>query len=50
VGAYSNVDPNADGNIITTSGNMTDILVPAAPDALPLSYRSPKPGFRSRFW
>ena len=50
VGAYSNVDPNADGNIITTSGNMTDILVPAAPGALPLSYRSPKPGFRSRFW
>src|SRR6185312_14191071 len=36
VGAYSNVDPNADGNIITTSGNMTDILVPAAPGALPL--------------
>src|SRR6185312_6886622 len=36
VGAYSNVDPNADGNVITTSGNMTDILVPAAPGALPL--------------
>jgi hypothetical protein len=37
VGAYSNVDPNADGNIITTSGNMTDILVPTtAPGALPL--------------
>ena len=36
VGPYSNVDPNADGNIITTSGNMTDILVPAAPGALPL--------------
>jgi hypothetical protein len=36
VGAYSNVDPNADGNIITTSGNMTDILVTAAPGALPL--------------
>ena len=36
VGAYSNVNPNADGNIITTSGKMTDILVPAAPGALPL--------------
>jgi hypothetical protein len=36
VGAYGNVDPHADGNIITTSGNMTDILVPAAPGALPL--------------
>src|SRR6185312_1769763 len=36
VGLYSNVDPNADGNIIITSGNMTDILVPAAPGALPL--------------
>ena len=37
-GNYFDVDPNAPGNIVTTSpdGNMTDILVPAAPGALPL--------------
>ena len=37
-GNYFDVDPNAAGNIVTTSanGNMTDILVPAAPGALPL--------------
>jgi hypothetical protein len=35
---YFAVDPTAAGNIVTTSadGNMTDILVPAAPGALPL--------------
>jgi hypothetical protein len=35
---YFDVNPNVTGNIVTTSahGNMTDILVPAAPGALPL--------------
>jgi hypothetical protein len=37
-GNYYPVNPNAAGNIVTTSanGNMTDILVPAAPGALPI--------------
>ena len=37
-GNYFDVNPNALGNIVTTSpdGNMTDILVPAAPGALPI--------------
>jgi hypothetical protein len=33
---YQDVNPNASTNIVTTSGNMTEILVPAAPGALPL--------------
>jgi hypothetical protein len=37
-GNYYPVNPNAPGNIVTTSpnGSMTDILVPAAPGKLPL--------------
>jgi len=35
-GDYEDVNPNASTNIVTTSGNLTEILVPAAPGALPL--------------
>ena len=35
-GDYQAVNPNASTNIVTTSGNLTEILVPAAPGALPL--------------
>ena len=35
-GNYQAVNPNASTNIVTTSGNLTEILVPAAPGALPL--------------
>ena len=46
---YYGLDPNAPGNVVTTSpdGNMTDILVPAAPGELPmflpLAHFVPKP-------
>jgi PE-PPE domain len=33
---YQAVNPNASTNIVTTSGNLTEILVPTAPGALPL--------------
>jgi hypothetical protein len=35
-GDYQAVNPNAPTNIVTTSGNLTEILVPTAPGALPL--------------
>ena len=35
-GNYEDVNPNASTNIVTTQGNLTEILVPAAPGALPL--------------